>query len=122
MHPKKILTQKRSVDDLLERIECVLTHEEALAQNLRPASALARRRLASYLQRTYPRGYCRIVVAPNGRLRLLVIDDRFNGMDVLKKHDYVVDGLKRAVARGELAKAHLARVSSVEVFSTLELV
>jgi len=122
MHRKQILTRQRDVKEIIPDIDRVLTHEEASAQNLRQESAVAREHLASYLRGAYPKGFFRVLVAPDGRLRILVVDDQFNGVDFVQKHKYVLDGLNRAVERRELAKADLARVSSIDVYSPKGLV
>jgi hypothetical protein len=70
----------------------------------------------------FPAALCRVYPAKDGKLRILVIDDRFIGQDFFKKRDCVLKELYRANKNAELTSDDMNEIGSIDVFSPLELV
>ena len=79
-------------------------------------------RLENVLRDHFPQALCRVFPAGDQRLRVLVIDDQFNGLEFMKKRKFVLNELNRARDNAELTPADMNEIGSIEVFSPLELV
>ena len=90
-----------------------------------PVSSGAKQLVEKYeqlLAALFPKAYCRSFAAPDGRIRLLVVDDQFNQVQFSHKHKYVLERLNAAVAARRLSKRELDSISSIDVYSPKELV
>lgn len=75
------------------------------------------------LRSGFPGAYCKVLYAPDHRLRILIVDEQFNGVETLAKMKQVVERLTRPKSglRG-LSEEEMEAISSINGYGPAELV
>ena len=81
------------------------------------------KQVESILENRFPGAYCKVLHAPDNRLRVLIVDEHFNGVETLAKMKEVVERLRRPkIGRRGLSEDEMEVISSINAYGPAELV